>query len=127
MVVKSYKFILGFAVPLCLWAAPVWAQGGNVSPAASSVFAVSGAQASVASGHEGEQGFDASAVNGGVPSDLMSRVGIDQKMDSRVPLSLKFKDENGKSVVLGEYFGKRPVLLNMMNLISQRSMLWASR
>ncbi len=41
----------------------------------------------------------------------LKHVGIDQKLDSLVPLDLQFKDETGKSVKLGDYFGKRPVIL----------------
>ncbi len=41
----------------------------------------------------------------------LKRVGIDQKLDSQLPLSLEFKDETGKTVKLGDYFGKRPVIL----------------
>ncbi len=41
----------------------------------------------------------------------LQHVGIDQKLDSQVPLDLRFKDETGKTVKLGDYFGKRPVIL----------------
>lgn len=41
----------------------------------------------------------------------LKHVGIDQKLDSQLPLSLQFKDETGKTVKLGDYFGKRPVIL----------------
>ena len=41
----------------------------------------------------------------------LKNVGIDQKLDSQLPLSLTFKDETGKTVKLGDYFGKRPVIL----------------
>ena len=41
----------------------------------------------------------------------LKHVGIDQKLDSQIPLDLQFKDETGKSVRLGDYFGKRPVIL----------------
>src|SRR5450432_110493 len=44
------------------------------------------------------------------PSPL-KKVGIDQKLDSQLPLALQFKDETGKTVKLGDYFGKRPVIL----------------
>jgi len=44
------------------------------------------------------------------PSPL-KHVGIDQKLDAQLPLSLQFKDETGKVVKLGDYFGKRPVIL----------------
>lgn len=39
-------------------------------------------------------------------------VGIDQsKLNNQLPLDLMFTDETGKDVRLGDYFGKRPVLL----------------
>jgi protein SCO1/2 len=38
-------------------------------------------------------------------------VGIDQRMGSQLPLDLRFRDENGKSVRLGDYFGSRPVIV----------------
>ncbi len=40
-------------------------------------------------------------------------VGIDQKLDQRLPLDLAFRDESGKAVKLGDYFGDRPVLLTL--------------
>jgi len=44
---------------------------------------------------------------------LVDKVGIDQKLDQRVALDVPFKDETGKDVKLGDYFGKRPVILVM--------------
>lgn len=41
----------------------------------------------------------------------LKHVGIDQKLNAQVPLSLEFKDEAGRTVKLGDYFGKRPVIL----------------
>jgi protein SCO1 len=41
-------------------------------------------------------------------------VGIEQHLDEQVPLNLAFKDETGKSVQLGDYFGKRPVILSLV-------------
>jgi len=40
-----------------------------------------------------------------------SEIGIDQKLDERVPLDAEFRDEAGKTVRLGDYFGRKPVLL----------------
>ncbi len=45
------------------------------------------------------------------PSSMMQRVSIDQKLDAQLPLDLTFRDETGKTVRLGDYFGKRPVVL----------------
>lgn len=50
----------------------------------------------------------------GLPATL-KKVGIDQKLDSQLPLDAVFKDENGKQVRLGEYFSKgRPVVLALV-------------
>ncbi|MCL4808990.1 MAG: SCO family protein [Thermoanaerobaculia bacterium] len=40
-------------------------------------------------------------------------VGWDQKMGAQLPLDATFRDENGKTVRLGDYFGKRPVILSL--------------
>jgi protein SCO1/2 len=52
------------------------------------------------------------------PSELADRtppvlrnIRIDQKLDSQVPPDLTFKDETGQTVRLGDYFGKRPMIL----------------
>jgi len=42
-------------------------------------------------------------------------VGIDQHLNEQVPLNLTFKDEQGKTVKLGDYFHNgRPVILNLV-------------
>jgi protein SCO1/2 len=45
---------------------------------------------------------------------LLSKIGIDQRLNNQVPLDLPFVDETGKAVKLGDYFGKRPVLLALV-------------
>jgi protein SCO1/2 len=45
---------------------------------------------------------------------LLKQIGIDQRLHNQVPLDLMFRDETGRDVRLGEYFGKRPVLLAMV-------------
>ncbi|MEO5930661.1 MAG: SCO family protein [Candidatus Kapaibacterium sp.] len=45
--------------------------------------------------------------------DVTSEIGIDQKLDSQLPLGLEFKDEAGRAVHLGDYFGTKPVVLVM--------------
>ena len=47
-----------------------------------------------------------------VPSVDMATTIVD-KRGTVVPPDLKFVDENGKSVVLGDYFGDRPLILNL--------------
>lgn len=47
------------------------------------------------------------------PLTLLRDIGIDQKLDAQVPLDLMFRDETGRSVKLGDYFGEKPVILNL--------------
>ena len=41
----------------------------------------------------------------------LQQVRFDQRLDARLPLDATFKDEDGRQVALGEYFGSRPVVL----------------
>jgi protein SCO1/2 len=59
-----------------------------------------------AAGYKREPGMTASAI----PAPLRE-IGFDQNIDERVPLETPFQDEAGRTVRLGEYFGKRPVVL----------------
>jgi cytochrome c oxidase subunit 2 len=49
----------------------------------------------------------------GLPGPLHD-VGIDQRLDQKVPLDLVFRDEAGAPVRLGEYFGSKPVILTLV-------------
>src|ERR1700728_2129437 len=49
-----------------------------------------------------------------VRPDLLKDVGIDQKLNQSVPLNLTFRDEHGKPVQLGQYFGRKPVILSLV-------------
>jgi protein SCO1/2 len=44
----------------------------------------------------------------------LKNVGIEQHLDEQIPPDLTFRDETGKSVRLGDYFGKKPVILNLV-------------
>lgn len=44
----------------------------------------------------------------------MRGVGITQRMNQQVPPDLTFRDETGKSVRLGDYFGKKPIVLSLV-------------
>jgi protein SCO1/2 len=52
-------------------------------------------------------------VSTGLPPALQ-KVGIDQKLNEQLPLDAVFKDESGNEVKLGQYFGKRPVILSLV-------------
>lgn len=47
----------------------------------------------------------------GQKANLKEQLGIDQLLDAQVPLDARFTDEKGRQVRLGDYFGKRAVLL----------------
>ena len=44
----------------------------------------------------------------------LKNVGIEQHLDEQIPPDLTFRDETGKPVRLGDYFGKKPVILNLV-------------
>ena len=53
-------------------------------------------------------------TSNGLPQALQ-QVGIEQKLDSQLPLDAVFEDENGNEVRLGEYFNKgKPVVLALV-------------
>ena len=49
------------------------------------------------------------------PRSLMNQIGVDQKMDAALPLGATFKDQDGKTRKLGDYFGKKPVMLMFLS------------
>jgi protein SCO1/2 len=44
----------------------------------------------------------------------LENVGIEQHMDAQVPPGLAFIDDTGHPVKLGDYFGKKPLILNLV-------------
>ena len=44
----------------------------------------------------------------------LENVGIEQHLDAQVPPDLIFRDETGKTVKLGDYFGRKPLILNLV-------------
>lgn len=48
------------------------------------------------------------------PPALLNKVQIRQNLNAQLPLNLEFRDESGKAVTLGDYFGKRPAILSMV-------------
>jgi protein SCO1/2 len=43
---------------------------------------------------------------------ILQDIHIDQRLNEQLPLDVTFRDESGKSVPLGQYFGKKPVILS---------------
>jgi protein SCO1/2 len=63
--------------------------------------------------------------NGGMNNGIMSppantrpprlqNVGIEQHLDAQVPPDLIFRDDTGKTIKLGDYFGRKPLILNLV-------------
>jgi protein SCO1/2 len=64
------------------------------------------ATAPASTGYKQEPGMVSSAI----PAPLRE-IGFDQNIDQRVPLDTTFRNEAGATVHLGDYFGKKPVVL----------------
>src|SRR5262245_3588341 len=45
------------------------------------------------------------------PLNVLRDVGIDQRLDSQLPLELTFRDESDRAIKLGDYFDSQPVVL----------------
>ncbi|WP_260702857.1 SCO family protein [Edaphobacter flagellatus] len=45
---------------------------------------------------------------------VLQRVGVTQKLNQPLPLDAQFVDESGKTVKLGDYFGKHPAILTLV-------------
>jgi protein SCO1/2 len=57
-------------------------------------------------GYRQEPAMPASAM-----PKALREIGFDQKLDAQLPLDATLRDEDGRTVRLGEYFGDRPVVL----------------
>lgn len=45
---------------------------------------------------------------------MLKNVGIEQHLNEQIPADLAFVDETGKTVRLGDYFGKKPLVLSLV-------------
>lgn len=45
---------------------------------------------------------------------VLQKVGVTQRLNQQLPLDAEFVDETGKTVRLGDYFGKRPAILTLV-------------
>jgi protein SCO1/2 len=88
--------------------ASVWRVG--VAGAAWLLIAAASAAAQMAgaptAGYKREPGMTSATL----PSPLRE-IGFDQNLGNFVPLDTKFRDESGRTIALGDYFGKRPVVM----------------
>ena len=81
-----------------------------------STCSVAHAQGSAALAPQVDLGASASAANSlQTPQDkVISQVKWDQRLGETVPPDLKFRDENGKDVQIGQYFGDKPVVMMLV-------------
>jgi protein SCO1/2 len=70
------------------------------------------ALATTALGQRMTQGIMSPPANMRPPG--LKNVGIEQHLNDQIPPGLIFRDEAGKSVRLGDYFGKKPMILNLV-------------
>ena len=103
---RNLKYIPVFALAASLsFAQPSAAPGGTVSGST---------DGPTISGPHNAVGEDLLNMRGADRQSPLTRVSIEQKLDSQLPLDATFKDETGKSVTLGSFFGKRPVVLALV-------------
>src|SRR5207253_10929724 len=47
-------------------------------------------------------------------SNVLARVGIEQHLNVSIPQEVSFRNESGETIILKDYFEKRPVVLAMV-------------
>jgi protein SCO1/2 len=57
--------------------------------------------------------FPANAQQISTPA-ILSKVGIVQNLNAQIPPDLVFRDETGKPVRIGDFFGKKPIVLSLV-------------
>ena len=73
-------------------------------------FCIAPASAQQQPGMPGSMGFSSGIVGSNVPPQFKD-VTFAQRLGERLPLDAHLRDETGRDVTLGEYFGKKPVVL----------------
>lgn len=88
------------------------AQRRNLLSSALPLALVVGTLASTAWGQSMSKGIMSPPAN--VRPPYLQNVGIEQRLDAQVPGDLSFVDDTGRPVKLGDYFGKKPLILNLV-------------
>jgi len=70
-------------------------------------------QAAMALGLTAVASFPLSAQQATTPP-ILQKVGITQNLNTQIPPDLTFRDEDGKAVRIGDYFGQKPVVLSLV-------------
>ena len=101
---KAFLLALLFTVHCSLLTVNCLAQGGGQQHYNSPLYSPRSYEDDIKSG---------GSVNNGIPQ-VLKQVGIEQKLNAQLPLDAKFLDENGAEVKLGQYFGKKPVVIALV-------------
>jgi protein SCO1/2 len=64
-------------------------------------------------GNSGSAAGTQPTLNDGLPA-ILEEIGIDQRINEPLPKGLAFRDEAGREVLLDDYLGKKPVILNFV-------------
>src|SRR5215472_635260 len=48
---------------------------------------------------------------GSYADSIIAQIGIDQKLNSPLNANISFRDDTGRAVKLGDYFGRKPIIL----------------
>jgi protein SCO1 len=75
-----------------------------------SAFCIASVSAQQQPGMPGSMGFTGGIVASNVPPQFKD-VTFAQRLGQRLPLDARFADESGRDVALGDYFGRRPVIV----------------
>jgi protein SCO1 len=49
----------------------------------------------------------------GISDESLSKISFEQRLNQQLSLNLEFQDESGRQIKLGDYFGKKPVIIVM--------------
>jgi protein SCO1 len=72
------------------------------------------AAASLASAQVSSYGDKEAGPANDKPPSILSGVGVEQHLNTQLPLNLTFTDDAGKQVALANYFGKKPAILALV-------------
>jgi protein SCO1/2 len=61
-------------------------------------------------------GRQSAAAQSLTTSEVIERVGIDQKLGGQLPREIRLRDESGRPVTLAEFYGEKPIILNLVYL-----------
>ena len=56
----------------------------------------------------------------------LREIGFDQNLGQSIPLDMAFRDESGRTIALGDYFGKRPIVMVFRTTTVRCSARWSS-